>query len=129
MEFKASFLLLSLACACACICVAAYPDPLAYALEDEPNLVYMEPLEFFPDAIDVEMDHPRVRRQWQLQGGGGGGPRQGIDLSLSGRAPVWQSQNGRHSVDATGQYAQHLGGPYGNSRPQFGVGGQYTFRF
>ncbi|XP_033247423.1 diptericin A [Drosophila miranda] len=125
MEFSSSLLLLSLACACACLCAPA----AAYPLADEQHLVNVEPSEFFPDFVDVEVDHPRVRRQWQLQGGGGGSPRQGFDLSLNGRAPVWQSPNGRHSFDATGHYGQHLGGPYGNSRPQWGAGGQYTFRF
>ncbi|XP_022226079.1 diptericin-A [Drosophila obscura] len=130
MEFRSSFLLMSLACACLCAVAIAYPDPRDYPLADEPqHLVYVEPSELYPDSIDVDVDHPRVRRQFQLQGGGGGGPRQGFDLSLSGRAPVWQSQNGRHSFDATGQYGQHFGGPYGNSRPQFGAGGQYTFKF
>ncbi|XP_050325320.1 diptericin A-like [Bactrocera neohumeralis] len=70
---------------------------------------------------------PQRQPQFNLQGGGS--PKQGIDLSLDTRVPVWQSPNGRHEFDATGQYSQHLGGRYGNSPPNWGVGGQYTFRF
>ena len=66
---------------------------------------------------------------FQLQGGGGGSPGQGFDFGLQGKAPVWTSDNGRHSVDAYGKYGQHLGGPYGNSQPQWGAGAGYTFRF
>lgn len=99
--------------------VQAYEDPH----EDLQNLVASQL------ALDelVDLEHHRERRQLNVQGGGS--PRQGFDLSVNGRAPVWQSQNGRHSLDATGQYSQHLGGPYGNSRPNWGAGAQYTFRF
>ncbi|XP_054740327.1 diptericin A-like [Anastrepha obliqua] len=69
----------------------------------------------------------RVKRQLNIQGGGS--PGKGLDLSVHARVPVWQSGSGRHSFDATGQYAQHLGGRYGNSPPNWGVGGVYTFRF
>ncbi|XP_011196470.1 diptericin-A [Zeugodacus cucurbitae] len=72
---------------------------------------------------------PQPQRQPQFNLQGGGSPKQGIDLSLDTRVPVWQSNNGRHSFDATGQYSQHLGGPYGNSRPNWGAGGVYTYRF
>lgn len=79
--------------------------------------------------LDVEQQEELHRERRQLNVQGGGSPRQGFDLSVNGRAPVWQSNNGRHSLDATGQYSQHLGGPYGNSRPNWGAGAQYTFRF
>lgn len=65
----------------------------------------------------------------QLQGQGGGSPGKGFDVSVDGRKNIWNSDNGRHSVDATAGYSQHLGGPYGNSRPDFRGGASYTFRF
>ena len=71
----------------------------------------------------------RPKRQLQLQGGGGGSRGQGFDFGLQGKAPVWKSDNGRHQVDATGSYSQHLGGPYGNSKPNWGVGASYTYKF
>ncbi|EDW72470.1 uncharacterized protein Dwil_GK20932 [Drosophila willistoni] len=117
MQFTFGLLILGLACAL----TAAYPQPYP---DHEIVVTNPEPFSYSPD-----FEAPRVRRQLQLQGGGGGSPRQGFDLSLQGRAPVWQSNNGRHQLDATGSYAQHLGGPYGNSRPQWGAGAQYTFRF
>nr|AAK17201.1 bactericidal protein diptericin B [Drosophila melanogaster] len=120
MHFTSSLLFIGLACAFSSAWAYPYPD-----LREIVNL-QPEPLAYAPN-FDVPLH--RVRRQLQLNGGGGGSPKQGFDLSLNGRAPVWQSPNGRHSFDATGSYAQHLGGPYGNSRPQWGAGGVYTFRF
>ncbi|KAH8401208.1 hypothetical protein KR009_003701 [Drosophila setifemur] len=121
MKSSISLLLLGLACICSCSWAYPYPDPREI-VNLEP-----EPLAYAPDFGDVSLH--RVRRQFQLNGGGGGSPKQGFDLNLNARVPVWQSNNGRHSFDATGQYGQHLGGPYGNSRPQFGGGGVYTYRF
>ncbi|XP_014095141.2 diptericin A [Bactrocera oleae] len=66
---------------------------------------------------------PQTQPQVNLQGGGS--PKQGIDLSLDTRVPVWQSSNGRHEFDATGHYSQR----YGNSPPNLGAGGIYTYRF
>ena len=64
-----------------------------------------------------------------VTGGGGGSRKNGFDVSLDARQKVWESQNKRHSVDVTGGYSQHLGGPYGSSRPQHRVGGIYQYRF
>ncbi|XP_017033192.1 diptericin A [Drosophila kikkawai] len=111
MQFATSFLLIALACAFSS--AWAYPQPNPQQ-KNPPNFNFTPP----PD-----------RRPFQLNGGGGGSPKQGFDLNLNAQAPVWQSNNGRHSLDATGQYGQHLGGPYGNSRPQWGAGGVYTYRF
>ncbi|XP_073830135.1 diptericin-D-like [Musca autumnalis] len=60
---------------------------------------------------------------------GGGSRKDGFNVNADVRKNVWESQNGRHSIDVTGGYSQHLGGPYGNSRPDFRGGGVYTFRF
>ncbi|TDG47857.1 hypothetical protein AWZ03_005638 [Drosophila navojoa] len=128
-------------------CAWAYPNPdsLSLAAVDQVDLsesdnpFVQSQLEWQPDEQDpllleegereeAELEQLlRTRRQLNVQGGGS--PRQGFDLSINGRAPVWQSPNGRHSLDATGQYSQHLGGPYGNSRPNWGAGAMYTFRF
>ncbi|KAH8275269.1 hypothetical protein KR026_004141 [Drosophila bipectinata] len=123
MHSSTAFLFLGLACVCLISSALAYPYPEPQGPID----LQPQPLAYSPDFGNVAM--PRVRRQIQLNGGGGGSPKQGFDLNLNTRVPVWQSNNGRHSFDATGQYGQHLGGPYGNSRPQWGAGGVYTFRF
>ncbi|XP_017051549.1 diptericin-A [Drosophila ficusphila] len=122
MQFASSFLFMGLAFACVLSSALAYPYPDPREIVNTQS----EPLAYSPN-FDAPLH--RVRRQFQLNGGGGGSPKQGFDLNLNTRVPVWQSNNGRHSFDATGQYGQHLGGPYGNSRPQWGAGGVYTFRF
>nr|ABG21230.1 diptericin [Mayetiola destructor] len=53
----------------------------------------------------------------------------GTDVYVDGQARVYQSDNKRHEVYVNGQYGQHLGGPYGNSRPSYGGGVSYTHRF
>ncbi|XP_065364092.1 diptericin-D-like [Calliphora vicina] len=65
----------------------------------------------------------------QLYGGGGGSRKQGFDVSLGAQQKVWESQNKRHSVDVNAGYGQHLGGPYGNSRPAYNGGVGYTYKF
>ncbi|XP_062132081.1 diptericin-A-like [Drosophila sulfurigaster albostrigata] len=124
---KVCFSLMFLGCLVAC--GLAHPSPLT-AIDEVPSYLDTDAdlLTLEPDWEAMPQDNlQRVRRQLNVQGGGS--PRQGFDLSINGRAPVWQSNNGRHSLDATGQYSQHLGGPYGNSRPNWGAGAQYTFRF
>ncbi|XP_017865188.1 PREDICTED: diptericin-like [Drosophila arizonae] len=53
----------------------------------------------------------------------------GKDVAARVQVPVWTSDNKRHEFDAVGQYGQHLGGPYGDSPPSYGIGGNYRFRF
>ena len=65
----------------------------------------------------------------EITGFGGGSRKQGFDVSIDARQKVWESRNGRHSVDLSGGYSQHLGGPYGNSPADRRVGAGYTFRF
>ncbi|CAD7080676.1 unnamed protein product [Hermetia illucens] len=69
----------------------------------------------------------RAKRQLNIQGGGS--PHSGFDLSVQGRAKIWESDNGRNTLYGTGQYGQHLGGPYGNSEPSFGGGLMFSHRF
>ncbi|XP_017077047.2 diptericin A [Drosophila eugracilis] len=123
MHSTSSFLFIGLGLACVLSSGLAYPYP------DPREIVNLqpEPLAYSPNFDVAPLT--RVRRQFQLNGGGGGSPKQGFDLSLNTRVPVWTSPNGRHSFDATGSYGQHLGGRYGSSPPQFGGGGVYTFRF
>ncbi|XP_055383841.1 diptericin-D-like [Condylostylus longicornis] len=66
---------------------------------------------------------------FKLFGNGGGSPKQGFDLNLGAQAKIWESQNGRNTLHGTGTYSQHLGGPYGNSRPNYGGGLSFTHRF
>ncbi|KAM7348176.1 diptericin-D [Cochliomyia hominivorax] len=65
----------------------------------------------------------------QLVGGGGGNRKDGFGVSVDAHQKVWTSDNGRHSLGVTAGYGQHLGGPYGNSRPDYRVGGGYTYNF
>ncbi|XP_046803438.1 diptericin-D-like [Lucilia cuprina] len=72
---------------------------------------------------------PEPKNLPQLSGGGGGSRKQGFDVSLDARQKVWESQNKRHSVDASVGYSQHLGGQYGSSRPSYRGGVGYTYKF
>lgn len=53
----------------------------------------------------------------------------GTDINAQVGARLWQSQNGRTDLNGQGSYSQHLGGPYGNSRPNFGGGLTLVHRF
>ncbi|XP_037814183.1 transmembrane protease serine 11G-like [Lucilia sericata] len=77
----------------------------------------------------LKLPPPEPKNLPQLSGGGGGSRKQGFDVSLDASQKVWESQNKRHSVDASVGYSQHLGGPYGNSRPEYRGGVGYTYRF
>lgn len=48
--------------------------------------------------------------------------RLGTDVGVNANANVWKSHNGRTTVQATGGYNQHLGGPSGNMKPNFNAG-------
>nr|WRF81052.1 diptericin A [Drosophila micromelanica] len=64
-----------------------------------------------------------------LVDGGYNEDKSGKDVWAQAQAPVWTSDNKRHEIDVVGRYGQHLGGPWGNSEPSYGVGGNYRFRF
>lgn len=53
----------------------------------------------------------------------------GTNVYVDGQARLWQSQNKRHEIHGQGSYGQHFGGPYGNSRPNYGGGLVYRHRF
>uniref|UniRef100_A0A1I8PF92 Attacin C-terminal domain-containing protein n=1 Tax=Stomoxys calcitrans TaxID=35570 RepID=A0A1I8PF92_STOCA len=76
-----------------------------------------------PQSPPAQIKDPKIYAS------GGGSPKDGYNVNVDVRKNVWESQNGRHSIDATGGYSQHLGGPYGNSRPDFRGGASYTYRF
>ncbi|XP_061387361.1 diptericin-D-like [Musca vetustissima] len=59
----------------------------------------------------------------------GGSPKDGYNVNADVRKNIWTSDNGKHSFDATAGYGQHVGGPYGNSRPDYRGGGIYTYRW
>nr|P18684.1 RecName: Full=Diptericin-D; Flags: Precursor [Protophormia terraenovae] len=65
----------------------------------------------------------------QLVGGGGGNRKDGFGVSVDAHQKVWTSDNGRHSIGVTPGYSQHLGGPYGNSRPDYRIGAGYSYNF
>lgn len=46
----------------------------------------------------------------------------------AGSVRLWESDNKRHQLHGMGSYGQVFT-PYGNSRPNIGVGGGYVFRF
>lgn len=60
---------------------------------------------------------------------GGVGDNNGKDVHIDAQARLWQSENKRHEIHGFGHYGQHLGGPWGNSRPSYGIGGGYVYRF
>ncbi|CAG7816095.1 unnamed protein product [Allacma fusca] len=72
--------------------------------------------------------------QFSVQGGGGG--NNGRNWNAGGNvgisAKVWESQNGRHSVGAGVNAGQSFGRHQGQSwksKPDYGVGAGYTYRF
>ncbi|CAD7080680.1 unnamed protein product [Hermetia illucens] len=81
------------------------------------------------DHVEIITDDEVQREKRQLNIQGGGSPHSGFDLNVQGRAKIWESNNGRNTLHGTGEYSQHLGGPYGNSRPNFGGGLLFTHRF
>ncbi|XP_055383843.1 diptericin-D-like [Condylostylus longicornis] len=70
-----------------------------------------------------------ANNNFKLFGGGGGSPKQGFDVGLGATAKVWESPNGRNQLFGTRTYSQHLGGPYGNSRPNVGGGATFIHKF
>ncbi|XP_017125843.1 diptericin A [Drosophila elegans] len=83
-----------------------------------------------PNPEDLTMKPtPPPQYPLNLQGGGGGARGDGFGFNVGGRQNVWTSDNGRHEIDLTGRYGQHLGGPYGNSPASYDLGGVYRFRF
>ncbi|CAD7080677.1 unnamed protein product [Hermetia illucens] len=79
--------------------------------------------------VEIVADHTVQRAKRQLNIQGGGSPHSGFDLSFKGQTKLWESNNKRNTLHGTGQYSQHFGGPYGNSRPNFGGGLIFTHRF
>lgn len=59
----------------------------------------------------------------------GGHNQYGTDLSIAAQQRLWQSQNQKHEIHGGGSYNQHLGGPYGSSKPHFGGGVGYVYNF
>ncbi|XP_059622751.1 attacin-B-like [Phlebotomus argentipes] len=55
--------------------------------------------------------------------------RFGTSLGIEGKANLYRSPNGMTSLDATGGYQRHFGGPFGTSKPNYNVGLGLTHRF
>lgn len=70
-----------------------------------------------------------AERNWALNLNGGHQRGMGTDVYVSGQKQLWQSGNRQNELHGGASYGQHFGGPYGNSRPQFGVGATYVHRF
>ena len=58
-----------------------------------------------------------------------GSRKNGFDVDLNVQQKVWESENKRHSIDITGGYSQHLGGPDGNGEAGYNVGAIYNYNF
>ncbi|EDW08801.1 diptericin A [Drosophila mojavensis] len=90
-----------------------------------------------PEKLDVSKASAWTERppsgpppeQRFLLDGGYNKDKNGRDVWAMAQVPVYTSDNKRHEFDAVGKYGQHLGGPYGNSPPSYGFGGNYRFRF
>nr|ACN93798.1 antimicrobial peptide diptericin [Musca domestica] len=83
----------------------------------------------FVVADDKSQPPPPQIKDPQVRVDVGGSPKDGYNVNADVRKNIWTSDNGRHSFDATAGYSQHLGGPYGNSRPDYRGGGSYTYRW
>lgn len=68
-------------------------------------------------------------KTWDVHGVGGHTRGQGSNVYLAGQTRLFQSKNDRHELHGGATYGQHIGGPYGSSRPNVGVGGSYVYRF
>lgn len=55
--------------------------------------------------------------------------RQGTDVAIEAQRRLWESQNGRNSLDGQANYNQHFGGPAGRQRPNYGAGLMFRHRF
>lgn len=55
--------------------------------------------------------------------------RQGTNLAAEAQARLWESRNGRSSLDGQANYNQHFGGPAGRQRPNYGAGLTFKHRF
>lgn len=53
----------------------------------------------------------------------------GTDVNVGGNANVWQSRDGRSSVDVNGGYNRHYGGPGGTGKGNYNAGAQFSHRF
>lgn len=53
----------------------------------------------------------------------------GTDVTASAGANLWKSRDGNTRLDATGQYGQHFGGPFGKSKPNYGGFLNFEHRF
>ncbi|XP_073830133.1 diptericin-D-like [Musca autumnalis] len=78
---------------------------------------------------DDKSPPPQQIKDPQVNVNVGGSPKDGYNVNADVRKNIWTSDNGKHSFDATAGYGQHLGGPYGNSRPDYRGGGIYTYRW
>ncbi|XP_055839502.1 diptericin-D-like [Episyrphus balteatus] len=58
-----------------------------------------------------------------------GGGSKGYNVNVNTSFPIYNSPNGRNSIEGTAQYSQHLGGKFGNSRPNYGGAIRFTHRF
>lgn len=84
----------------------------------------------WPNKLDTSLSlrSQRVSRSPQFYAEGGHG-KSGTNLHIQGQTQLWQSENQRHQLFGRGGYGQHLGGPSGNSKPNFNAGLTYQFRF
>ncbi|CAL8072305.1 unnamed protein product [Orchesella dallaii] len=72
--------------------------------------------------------------QFHVNGGGAGnnGRNWGAHGNIGAGVKAWQSQNGRHSIGVGANVGQSVGrfqGQSWKSRPDYGVGAAYSYRF
>lgn len=84
--------------------------------------------DFRNDMIPKPVPH-NAERNFDVQGQGGHQRGQGSDVYVHGQKELWRSDNNKHEVHGGASFGQHFGGPWGNSRPQVGVGAGYTYRW
>ncbi|XP_055838163.1 diptericin A-like [Episyrphus balteatus] len=101
--------------------VLAYPAEELLAFENNRNEEF---------AAQNTFDLHREKRQFNMDGTSiAGSNRQGYDVNVNSRFPIWKSENGRSSFDGTAGFSQHVNGPYGNSKPDYRGGFTFTHRF
>lgn len=53
----------------------------------------------------------------------------GTDVNAQAGANLWKSRDGNTRLDATANYGKHFGGPYGNSKANYGGFLNFEHRF
>lgn len=111
---------------------AASASPIAFA-DDDAQLVAIIPT---IDEVEwLQQQAVDVSRQRRAADNANGvnvnvdHGKQGTNVAVDAQRRLWESRNGRTTVDGQASYSQHFGGPAGRQPAQRGVGVMFRHRF